>query len=185
MKNQYFADVGDYGKYGLLRHIIKNNISVAINWYLTENDPPKTIKKQNDGKYIRYLEKESKYIDCDRDLYEFLRDTHPEIPDNRNVKHIENSGLLKNTLFFSDILYPWMELSVEQRTNKRKQWHQKALKSLAPQQIVFLDPDNGFKKDPKRSLDRKASKHAFISEIEDYYADHDIDACHYIEIMLA
>ena len=93
MKNQYFADVGDYGKYGLLRYIIKSIITVGINWYLTENDPPETIKKQNDGKHIRYLEKETGYIDCDRDLYEFLRDTHPEIPDNRNVEHIEDRSV--------------------------------------------------------------------------------------------
>ncbi|MGN1142152.1 MAG: hypothetical protein ACI4TF_13195 [Oliverpabstia sp.] len=35
LKNQYFGDVGDYGKYGLLRFLVNNGISIAINWYLS------------------------------------------------------------------------------------------------------------------------------------------------------
>ena len=35
MKNQYFGDVGDYGKYGLLRFIAKRGVTIAVNWYLT------------------------------------------------------------------------------------------------------------------------------------------------------
>jgi hypothetical protein len=38
MKNQYFGDVGDYGKYGLLRFLAGNNIKIAVNWYLTPDD---------------------------------------------------------------------------------------------------------------------------------------------------
>ena len=37
MKNQYFGDVGDYGKYSLLREFALNGISIAVNWYLTED----------------------------------------------------------------------------------------------------------------------------------------------------
>lgn len=52
MKNQYFGDVGDYGKYGLLRHLANNGIKIAVNWYLTPDDG------SNDGKHITYLEKD-------------------------------------------------------------------------------------------------------------------------------
>lgn len=38
LKNQYFGDVGDYGKYGLLRFLANNGINIAINCYLTPND---------------------------------------------------------------------------------------------------------------------------------------------------
>ena len=38
LKNQYFGDVGDYGKYGLLRHIANNGIKIAVNWYLTRQE---------------------------------------------------------------------------------------------------------------------------------------------------
>ena len=35
MKNQYFGDIGDYGKYGLLRFLSMRGITIAVNWYLT------------------------------------------------------------------------------------------------------------------------------------------------------
>ena len=38
LKNQYFGDVGDYGKYGLLRRIANNGIKIAVNWYLTRQE---------------------------------------------------------------------------------------------------------------------------------------------------
>ena len=50
MKNQYFGDVEDYGKYGLLKYMAKHDVTVAINWYLTEND-----KRTTDGKFIDYI----------------------------------------------------------------------------------------------------------------------------------
>ena len=43
MKNQYFGDVGDYEKYGLLRFIAKRSVTIAVNWYLTPDD------QSNDG----------------------------------------------------------------------------------------------------------------------------------------
>ncbi len=53
MKNQYVGDVGDFGKYSLLRAFSGNGIKVGINWYLTEND------ESNDGKFTSYLDEES------------------------------------------------------------------------------------------------------------------------------
>ena len=38
MKNQYFGDIGDYGKYGLLRFLGERGLSIAVNWYLTPDD---------------------------------------------------------------------------------------------------------------------------------------------------
>ena len=49
MKNQYVGDIGDYGKYGLLRFLAKNGIKIGVNWYVTENDG------SSDGKFIEYL----------------------------------------------------------------------------------------------------------------------------------
>ena len=37
MKNQYVGDIGDYGKYGLLRFLAEKGIRIGVNWYLTEN----------------------------------------------------------------------------------------------------------------------------------------------------
>ena len=50
MKNQYFGDVGDYGKYAMLRYLSNDGIKIAVNWYLTPDDG------SNDGKFTTYLE---------------------------------------------------------------------------------------------------------------------------------
>lgn len=50
MKNQYVGDIGDYGKYSLLRDFINAGVKIGVNWYLTENDDT------NDGKFTDYLE---------------------------------------------------------------------------------------------------------------------------------
>ena len=52
MKNQYLGDVGDYGKYGLLRYLANNDIRIGVNWYLTADDG------SNDGKFVSYLNKD-------------------------------------------------------------------------------------------------------------------------------
>lgn len=49
MKNQYVGDIGDYGKYGLLRFLANHGICIGVNWYLTEND------ESSDGKFTDYL----------------------------------------------------------------------------------------------------------------------------------
>ena len=49
MKNQYVGDIGDYGKYALLRAFANEGIKVGVNWYLTEDDG------SNDGKFTEYL----------------------------------------------------------------------------------------------------------------------------------
>lgn len=54
MKNQYVGDIGDYGKYGLLKYLALRDIIIGVNWYLTENDD------SNDGKHIAYLKNEKR-----------------------------------------------------------------------------------------------------------------------------
>lgn len=51
MKNQYVGDIGDFGKYSMLRAFIDAGIKVGVNWYLTEDDG------SNDGKFTDYLNK--------------------------------------------------------------------------------------------------------------------------------
>ena len=50
MKNQYFGDVNDYKKYGLLRYLGRSGRSnLAVCWSLTEDD------SRSDGSRVRYL----------------------------------------------------------------------------------------------------------------------------------
>ena len=56
MKNQYVGDVGDYGKYSLLRFLALHGIRIGINWYLTDND------KSSDGKFTEYLNSDAERV---------------------------------------------------------------------------------------------------------------------------
>ena len=50
MKNQYIGDVGDYGKYGLLRFLRDTGMQIGVNWYLTPCD------ERTDGCRREYLD---------------------------------------------------------------------------------------------------------------------------------
>ena len=66
MKNQYVGDIGDYGKYSLLRFLALHGIKIGINWYLTDND------NTSDGNITDYLKKDS-----DKSLVYSVRKAHP------------------------------------------------------------------------------------------------------------
>ena len=49
MKNQYVGDIGDFGKYSMLRAFIDAGIKVGVNWYLTEDDGSNGVKFRRVG----------------------------------------------------------------------------------------------------------------------------------------
>ncbi|MDD4689326.1 MAG: hypothetical protein PHE51_06230 [Eubacteriales bacterium] len=58
MQDLYVGDIGDYGKYGLLREFNIYNLTLAVNWYKVV---PKKLGIQDDGKYTNYLLKSDLY----------------------------------------------------------------------------------------------------------------------------
>ena len=54
MQDLYIGDIGDYGKYGLLRAVTAAGFRLGVNWYRVV---PHGRSKQDDGKYTQYLEK--------------------------------------------------------------------------------------------------------------------------------
>ena len=149
MKNQYLGDIGDYGKYGLLRFLAKKGIRIGVNWYLTEDDG------SNDGKFIGYLKKEQDRIH-DEELFDFLASLVEH--QNKSVQMIEDSKIIPNAIFYPNIV----------SSKKRECWHENAMKCLETAELIFCDPDNG----PigKKSITSKDSdKYIAPSEIVDYY----------------
>jgi hypothetical protein len=140
VKNQYVGDVGDYGKYALLRCFIDSGLRLGVNWYLTPDDGG------SDGKKTKYDPK------ADTPLYHFLKDVALK---NRDVRTIENSGLLANTEFYSKPLTSAID---------RTQWHKNALAALKSADVVFLDPDNGLE------VQKDDIQHTRYKEIVDYYS---------------
>lgn len=95
MKNQYVGDIGDYGKYGLLRFLARHGIKIGINWYLTENDD------SADGRFTNYLEKpDDRYYDPE--LYDELRKV--AFLTNKTVQMVEEADLIPGAVYFNSIL---------------------------------------------------------------------------------
>lgn len=72
MQDRYVADVGDFGKYGLLRCLAgitcetkKDKLKLGVIWYLT----PSCLGNPNDGKHLYYLDNQTKFKDCDEPLF--------------------------------------------------------------------------------------------------------------------
>ena len=148
MQDQYVGDIGDFGKYGLLRHLTgmrdddapENALSLGVVWYLFPNGG------NNDGKFTDYLcnpkPRDSKLRDCDPELYWTLQRLVREC--KRNVFSVRMSGILpRDTAYYGQSLsYPDME-SQSSRKRRREDWLKGALEATAKANVVFVDPDNG------------------------------------------
>jgi hypothetical protein len=50
VKNSYVGDIGDFGKYGLLRILGKTGLSLGVVWHLTPDE-----QEHEDGRFTDYL----------------------------------------------------------------------------------------------------------------------------------
>ena len=160
MKNQYVADVGDYGKYSLLRFFANKGVKVGINWYLTEDDGT------NDGKYITYLDKEENRR-YDPVIFDGMRKLIDE--GKRTVSDVESLNLIPGAVFYDEILSTTPVLWTKRKA-VRERWHTKAKETLSSVDLIFADPDNGTI-GAKSAAVKNAEKYTLLSEIEDYYKD--------------
>ena len=129
MKNQYFGDINDYKKYGLLRAIIgATDFSVLVNWMLTPDDG------SSDGNLTAYLQQPQNYSHHDPELFEGLRRLLIQ-EQQRNVGAIEKTDLLPGAKYFS--------LVTPDSPTLRREWFNRSMDGHGGIDLVFLDPDNG------------------------------------------
>ena len=153
MQDSYVGDIGDFGKYLLLRLMEYNRLRLAVNWYYVIPDAKPT---QNDGKFIQYLLQGDKYRKHDNDLFDALHKIVIEDRDRR-ISRIEKSSIL-NASFFTDPV-----------CQDRTKWHEKALLATKNADLVFLDPDNGLETEKMSLKSIPSEKHVRRNELKDYY----------------
>ncbi|MCR5294957.1 MAG: hypothetical protein K6E30_07275 [Lachnospiraceae bacterium] len=160
MKNQYIGDIGDYGKYGLLRYLSSQGIKIGVNWYLTPND------ERTDGLHTGYLNM-PEMKDYDPELFMKMKELAPIAREEKTVQMVEESGLFSGFIFYHEKLNT-DDKFFNEREAERERWHQNALRQLEGAKLVFVDPDNGLVR--KMRTSRKGS-HKYISreEIKDYF----------------
>jgi len=152
VKNQYFGDINDYRKYGLLRLLTNGGrIKTAVCWMLTPDDG------RSDGGRIKYLSEPGKWRDFDDALFDHLEEIvlHRGL---RNVSEIENSDILPSCSFFSEL--------VPDEREARAGYREGAIDSARGCALVFFDPDNGIEVRSKPVGRKDSSKYLYWHEIE-------------------
>ena len=152
MKNQYFGDINDYRKYGLLRSIIKaSKLRLLVAWMLTPDD------KSTDGNFITYLDKVEQWEKYDPELFYKLHDILKN-QRQRKVSLIENTEILPAAQFYSEL--------VPDPQSERKTWFDSLLEYAERSELVFLDPDNGIEIKSKPYGRKNSSKYVYCQEIK-------------------
>lgn len=162
MKNQYFGDVGDFGKYGLLSALSSSGMKLGVNWYLTNNDA------KTDGKFIEYLHK-PEFVESDVELADFLRGCIDL--EKRNVSEIRSFERFSGFEFHDDILdlkriKALSEAGRRKRTAVRAKWFEDSLEKLSNCNLIFCDPDNGIETKAMSKIDINSVKYVMIDEIK-------------------
>jgi len=163
MKNQYVGDIGDYGKYALLR-ALACRYSIGVNWYLTPGDG------KTDGKFTDYLKKDTDTLD--EELYQKLKSLLISTDgtlrlENRNVTAIESGDILPNTTLFFNKLLDFV--GVTDRKAYREDWVSRSFDVLGKPDIIFLDPDNGLEVKSVPPTHNNGNKFVTYDEARRYY----------------
>jgi hypothetical protein len=167
MQDRYAGDVGDFGKFGLLRHLCGKtaqddhpHLTPGVIWYRVADET-----HNGDGRHTSYLKKTAKSVkdksveddndprfrDCDAHLYDALKKMVFR-DQNRTIEALEGAQLLPGAVYWS-----------EKIAAPRSHWLAGALHQTASCDLVFLDPDNGVA--GLRAFAEGSPKHVFLDEI--------------------
>ena len=155
MKNQYFGDVNDYRKYGLLRAWQSTGEGrLLVAWMLTPNDGG------GDGRLRWYLDAPKTWAKYDPDLFAGLADLLRSVP-QPSVSLIEGSELIPRTRYYSEM--------VPDGRRERDAWRTGLLRAASEVDTVFLDPDNGIEVPSRPVGCRGSSKYVTWQEIQELW----------------
>ena len=148
MQDRYVGDVGDFGKYGLLRALGEGK-RLGVAWYLHPAAGP-----VGDGRHTDYLHRCEEFQHLDGQLFDVMK----KLVDSgdRSTKAVEQSGVLGDAVFAEDCL-DLSNIRVRDRKTWRDNWFSNARAALAGCDLVFADPDNGLHPDDRFKPTRKES----------------------------
>jgi hypothetical protein len=129
LKHQYFGDVNDYRKYGLLRLLATDGgLRLGICWMLTPDDD-----SRHGGK-INYLDQPRRWRPYDPDLFDHLA-ASVKSARARDLGVVEARDLIPGAHYHSEIL--------EDGVVAREEYLRTMIDRFKGLDLVFFDPDNG------------------------------------------
>jgi len=155
MKDQYFGDVSDYRKYGLLRALIDGSrLRLGVCWLRTADDGGR------DGESRRYLQQGERWRHYDPELYDRLcRLLDLRVP--RTVLHAESWALLPGARYHHRLL--------GDDASARWSYFAEAWPALRDANVLFLDPDNGIEVRSVPYGTRRSAKYLYWREVDEAY----------------
>ncbi len=146
MQNKFVGDVGDFGKYGLLRTLCGRDLRLGVVWCFVRD------------RGIEYLERPGRFKDCDASLFEALDQLVRSC--RRRLETVEESEILPEGTVFC-------RQPVPTRLEKRKAWAHQASEETKHCDLVFLDPDNGLRADPLIG-DKVSARYVYYKDLEPF-----------------
>ena len=156
MKDQYFGDVNDYRKYGLLRGLSQEgSFSLGICWMLTPNDG------RSDGRFVEYAAHPGRWRQFDPSLFDSMT-LALGTADGRHVTHVPHLGFLSGAHFFDALL--------TDQPQSRVGYFEAMFTAFANAQMIFFDPDNGLEVRSTPYGSRGSSKYLYWREASEAFA---------------
>jgi hypothetical protein len=185
MNDRFVGDIGDFGKYGLLRwfclpHANQTSpLSLSINWYYTKAVSDRPIRAM-----FQYLQSHS-YKSLDPALFTALKSLR--FSGGKFNENVTLTDLRQCTIFPPNTRHYDREVPEIMRNLARShierckydtarcKWHVDGISELGGSSVVFLDPDDG----TPRSC-RYAERHLKVlrSELFDYAAKFSVVICY-------
>ncbi len=172
MQDRYAGDVGDFLKLGLLRWLAApspflQQHRLGMVWFRGADE-----HHNADGKHVAYLDPSTRagqdLRPLDSDLYDRLRGM--VAAGNRSVAGLAACGALPTgTLCFDQVL-SFADLASTDRAARivrRERWFHEAMVAVDPCSLVFVDPDNGLRRDDHSVPSHRnlSEKHTYLSEV--------------------
>ena len=167
MQNQFVGDIGDFGKYGLLRALTglwpplppEDRLSLGVVWYRNEDTKGGPSKGgPSNGQNTEYLfdpHKSSTFREYDHQLHDILKEIVSSSP---SLEAVKSSFILgEDSCFYEEI--------VPQNTVARKEWAKKSQEITRDMKVVFLDPDTGIAPSSVKMGTKKSPKYVFPTEV--------------------
>lgn len=161
MQNRYTGDIGDFGKFLLLKHLFPTEFIATI-WYLYPDET-----HNNDGSHRVEEGNTNLYRHCyafDPKMSEFFHQIHQR--DSRHIDLFEEMGVLGNGHYFTE------SIILGEGEDYRTLWLERAIEFIRSKScsVVCLDPDNGIEPTSMNKLSTlKQGKYATYAEIESFF----------------
>ena len=166
MQDRYAADYGDFSKCGLLRRLTGSDLSVGLNWYLTDDE-----SHNQDGRHIDYLSQPHRHfnslLSCDPDLFRSLQKLITR--GTRSVKALQSMEIWPQHTRFYDKRLSYQNRTPSERKTHRQQWFKQAVQTLNGVDLICLDPDNGLAVPSVSATHGLGAKYATLHEVSAFW----------------